>query len=81
MLILISISYIFFLLGDNVLCYYRNMLYEGKCIKQRKIDGVIEYYIHYKNFSSRFDEWVDSNQVLEVNEINLGHMKRLNTKL
>lgn len=37
-----------------------------------------EYYIHYKNWKKRWDEWVDEEDLLEVNDINLGHMERRN---
>jgi len=64
-----------------VFAYFNELLYEGKCVKRRKTDdGNIEYFIHYIGWNNKWDEWVDSDDVLEVNEINLGHMERLKTR-
>lgn len=48
-------------------------------ITKRKISdyGEIEYYVHYKGFKRSWDEWVDSDEVLAINEINLAHKERL----
>ncbi|CAH1732720.1 uncharacterized protein LOC114132806 [Aphis gossypii] len=64
--------------GDNVLAYFQNLLYEAKCMKRRLTDdGEKQYFIHYKGWKTTWDEWVDEDELLEINEINLGHQQRL----
>lgn len=41
-------------------------------------DSGPEYFIHYTNWRRTWDEWVDENRVIEVNNINLAHMNRFN---
>jgi len=28
-----------------------------------KIEGVMKYYIHYKGWNSRYDEWIDAMRI------------------
>lgn len=65
-------------LGDLMYCYYGNLLYEVKCLKHRIADdGVLEYLIHYTGFKSKFDEWVDRDRLLEINDTNVVHKSTL----
>jgi len=54
------------------------MLYEAKCLKRRKAsDGKAQYFIHYKGWNSKWEEWVDDNRVLAVNTANMNKMASL----
>jgi len=54
------------------------MLYEAKCLKRRKAnDGKAQYFIHYKGWNSKWEEWVDDNRVLSVNAANMNKMASL----
>jgi len=44
-------------------------------------DGEKQYFIHYKGWKTTWDEWVDEDELLEINEINLGHQQRLKKNL
>jgi len=64
-------------LGDKVLAYYDGLLYRAKCLKRQVTDtGVKQCFIHYEGFKSRWDEWTDEDEVLEINAINLAHKER-----
>jgi hypothetical protein len=39
-------------------------------------DEVVSYRVHYKEWSSRFDEWVHPSRVLEMNDVNLELQQR-----
>ncbi|VVC45312.1 Chromo/chromo shadow domain,RNA binding activity-knot of a chromodomain,Chromo domain-like [Cinara cedri] len=65
-------------MGDNVLCFCGQMLYEAKCLKRRKItQEKVEYLIHFKGWHSKWDEWVDAERVLAVNDVNMKKMASL----
>ncbi|XP_022182641.1 chromatin modification-related protein EAF3-like isoform X2 [Myzus persicae] len=67
-----------FALGQQVLAYSQGLLYEAKVIDRRVTNsGCNQYYIHYKGFKAKWDEWLDEEELLEVNAINLGHKRRL----
>lgn len=64
--------------SDSLLCYHGPMLYEAKCLKRRKAnDGKAQYFIHYKGWNSKWEEWVDDNRVLAVNTANMNKMASL----
>jgi len=66
-----------------VLAYDKGLLYEAKVLRRRKTDicGDIEYFIHFKGFNSKWDQWIDYGEVLEINDTNVGHKKRLIDRL
>lgn len=67
-----------FYLGDSLLCYHGPMLYEAKCLKRRKSDdGKAQYFVHYKGWNSKWEEWVDDDRVLAVNTVNMNKMAAL----
>ena len=39
--------------------------------KSRKTKKIVGYRVHYKEWSSRFDEWVDAIRVVEPSDNNL----------
>jgi len=64
--------------SDSLLCYHGPMLYEAKCLKRRKMgDGRAQYFIHYKGWNSKWEEWVDDDRVLTVNTYNMNKMASL----
>lgn len=66
-----------------MLAYDKGLLYEAKVLRRRISDirGNIEYFIHFKGFNSKWDQWIDYGEVLEINDINLGHKERLIERL
>jgi len=58
--------------GEKVLCYHRQKLYPAKCTQVRvSSNGNPEYRVHYVNWKSKWDEWVDEARVLKFNSTNL----------
>ncbi|XP_060868369.1 AT-rich interactive domain-containing protein 4B-like isoform X3 [Metopolophium dirhodum] len=48
--------------GDNLVVYYGDKqatTYDAKVINVCDIEGVMKYYVHYKGWNSRYDEWID----------------------
>ncbi|XP_025407329.1 chromatin modification-related protein eaf3-like, partial [Sipha flava] len=67
---------------DIVFCYYQELLYEAIIRDRRwRKDGVGEYYIHYINWKKNWDEWVDYQNVLVINEVNISHKEFLEKEL
>ncbi|XP_003246257.1 nuA4 complex subunit EAF3 homolog isoform X2 [Acyrthosiphon pisum] len=67
-----------FAIGEKVFVYYNGLLYEAICLKRRKTDyGENQYFVHYKGFKNKWDEWSDEDNILPINEINMGHKERL----
>lgn len=66
-------------LGDVFYTYYGSRLFKSICLKrrEREIDGESEYYIHYKNWSNKWNEWVDEDDILNINEYNTKHKENL----
>lgn len=65
-----------FFIDQEVLCYYKNMLYEAKCIKQRMLKDEANFLVHYIGWKTRWNEWVTEDLLLPVNDVNLDLMKR-----
>lgn len=63
-----------------MLAYDRNLLYEAKILKRRVTD-IVEYFIHFKGFNSKWNKWVYHDEVLEINDINLNHKDTLVDRL
>lgn len=54
------------------------MLYEAKCLKQRKLyGGKVQYFVHYKGWKNKWDEWVNNDRILAVNADNTNKMVSL----
>ncbi|XP_060859936.1 AT-rich interactive domain-containing protein 4B-like [Metopolophium dirhodum] len=50
------------IVGDNLVVYYGDKqatTYDAKVINVCDIEGVMKYYVHYKGWNSRYDEWID----------------------
>lgn len=62
------------------MCYHGPILYEAKCLKRRmETDGGngAQYFIHYKGWNNKWDEWVNDDRILEVNTANMKQMTEL----
>lgn len=74
-------NYVLLYLGQTVLCYYNSMLYEAIVLKRRlNKEGEVEYFIHYKGWKKKWDEWVDDETVLVKNLTNIIYMESLQPK-
>lgn len=40
--------------GERILCFHGPLIYDGKCLKIRKTNGVDEYLIHYAGWNKAF---------------------------
>jgi RNA binding activity-knot of a chromodomain. len=62
--------------GDDVLVTSRpsGIIWDASVVAVAKVDessSVVSYRVHYKEWSSRFDEWVSHSRVLELNDENV----------
>ncbi|KAI9184147.1 Esa1p-associated factor [Blastocladiella emersonii ATCC 22665] len=63
---------------ERVLCYHGPFLYEAKVLKVRHDDGCDrEYFIHYKGWNVKWDEWVTNGRMLKWQPANLTLMRQL----
>jgi len=71
---------------ETVLCFHGPLLYEAKILKGEIWDGneVREsgphYFVHYKGWKVKWDEWVSESRIMKFNEINLQKKKELQDK-
>lgn len=40
-----------FILGERILCFHGPLIYDAKCLKVRKTNGIDEYLIHYAGWN------------------------------
>lgn len=65
-------------IGEKVLVYYDGLLYEGVCLKLLKNgNGENQYFVHYKGFKKKYDEWINEDDILQINQNNMEHKERL----
>lgn len=58
--------------------YFDGLLYEGVCLKLLKNDNrENQYFVHYKGFKKKYDEWINEDEILQINQINIEHKERL----
>ncbi|UYV84121.1 MORF4L1 [Cordylochernes scorpioides] len=62
---------------EKVLCLYRSLLYEAKCLKRRLEDDEPKYFVHYCGWNKNWDEWLTESQILKFNDNNLRILKEL----
>jgi len=61
-----------------MLCIYGPSIYEAKCLlREKTIEGVSVYYVHYKGWRSTWNEWVCRERLLDINEVNIKKMEML----
>lgn len=63
--------------GEKVLCYHGPLLYEAKCVKSKKDNNSILYFIHYQGWNKNWDEWVPENRILKQSQDNLQKKEQL----
>jgi len=63
---------------EKVLCFHGPLIYEAKILKgelwenkEIEKDNGPHYYVHYKGWKQKWDEWVPESRVLKYNDINL----------
>jgi len=51
-------------IGDKVMCLWRdNKDHEAEIIEIRTSHGEFDYYVHYREFNRRLDEWVSASRI------------------
>jgi len=70
---------------ETVLCFHGPLLYEAKILKGEIWDGPEgetgpHYYVHYKGWKVKWDEWVSESRIMKFNEMNLQKKKELQEK-
>jgi hypothetical protein len=77
---------IFWFLTSNLFSsnsYHLGNIYEAKVLKRQinRVEGrdVMQYFIHYKGWKSRWNEWVDGTRLLKINEQNRLKQQALKT--
>ncbi|KAJ3120184.1 Mortality factor 4-like protein 2 [Nowakowskiella sp. JEL0407] len=70
--------------NERVLCYHHNMIYEAKVLKLELREGNENpddngpfYFIHYKGWKARWDEWVSEKRVMKFNDENINKQNTL----
>lgn len=54
------------------------MIYEAKCLKRQKLKtGQPQYFVHYKGWNTKWEEWVGDDRVMVINAANLKKMASL----
>ncbi|KAA1137028.1 Esa1p-associated factor, variant 2 [Puccinia graminis f. sp. tritici] len=72
--------------SERVLCYHGPLLYEARVLKvkeaasdeARDIPKGNQYWIHYKGWKQKWDEWVSESRLLKLTEENLRLERSLN---
>ncbi|KAH9458020.1 hypothetical protein Pst134EB_010323 [Puccinia striiformis f. sp. tritici] len=72
--------------NERVLCYHGPLLYEAKVLKvkesateePREVGKGSQYWVHYKGWKQKWDEWVNESRLLKLNEENLRLQRDLN---
>jgi len=65
---------------EKILAYHRNMLYEAKVIDRKLVAGKPHYFIHYKGWNVKWDEWVLDDRVKKWTADNLKERAELKGK-
>ncbi|KAG5459178.1 MAG: MRG-domain-containing protein [Olpidium bornovanus] len=72
-----------FAANEEVLCFHGPLVYEAKILKAEIWDGSAgggtgpHYFVHYKGWNSKWDEWVAESRVLKWTEKNLARQAHL----
>jgi len=69
---------------EKVLCFHGPLIYEAKILKgelwenkQIEKDNGPHYYVHYKGWKQKWDEWVPESRVMKYNDVNLKRQAEL----
>ncbi len=63
--------------GEKLLCYHGPLLYEAKCVKLKRENGVPMYFVHYQGWNKNWDEWVNDTRILKNDKDNLEKKEKL----
>jgi len=66
-----SVEDVEFFEDEKVLCYHSSLLYEAKILSIFKEGKSNSYLVHYVGWSKKWDEVVDSDDILKLNSSNL----------
>ncbi|KAI3652899.1 hypothetical protein MP228_002324 [Amoeboaphelidium protococcarum] len=69
---------------ENVLCFHGPLMYEAKILKAEYWSALDHgenegnhYFVHYKGWKQKWDEWVPESRICKINEENLARQKDL----
>lgn len=68
-------------INEWILCYdVEEMLYQAKVLKRKicKKSNEALYFVHYKRWNNKWDEWVSDDRCLRKTKANLNKMKQYN---
>jgi len=66
-----------YIVGENVLCYQGQLIYDAKIIEIKKNVPEWSYQVHYKGWNKSWDEWIDDKRLLKTTAENLAKQKKL----
>lgn len=69
-----------FSVGEKVLAFHHNGLYEAKVQKVQLQTGTFQYHIHYVGWKKSWDEWVGLDRLLKLTQENLWNQEEINKK-
>eukprot|EP00644_Phytophthora_capsici_P018585 jgi/Phyca11/530685/estExt2_fgenesh1_pm.C_PHYCAscaffold_730014 len=70
--------------GDTVLVYYDLLIFDAEVLKIEGADGnggVNRYFVHFKDWSESWDEWIEAENVLEDTPANRERQKKAKHEL
>eukprot|EP01096_Ripella_sp_DP13-Kostka_P016674 TRINITY_DN8209_c0_g1_i1.p1 TRINITY_DN8209_c0_g1~~TRINITY_DN8209_c0_g1_i1.p1 ORF type:complete len:314 (-),score=141.56 TRINITY_DN8209_c0_g1_i1:14-826(-) len=66
--------------GEVIYAYHQGLIYEAKILEMDVKGGRQMYYIHYKGWKDKWNEWVDDTRILKHTEENTAKRDRLKQK-
>ncbi|XP_067932933.1 MAM and LDL-receptor class A domain-containing protein 1-like [Watersipora subatra] len=66
--------------GEKVLCYHGPVLYEAKIQQISRDQKEVLYRVHYQGWNKNWDEWVDDERMMKLNEQGLQRQKELKSR-
>lgn len=68
--------------NETVLAHTFSLIYEAKVLKvQQTKDGHFQFFLHYNGWSKNWDEWVETDRVMKLNDENKAKAKQLKADL
>eukprot|EP00899_Mesostigma_viride_P012899 jgi/Mesvir1/2160/Mv16673-RA.1 len=62
---------------EEVMAYHGPMIYPATVLKVEERKKVLHFFIHYKGWSKRYDEWVTGTRLMKANEASILKRKKL----
>jgi mortality factor 4-like protein 1 len=66
-----------FAVGSDVLSYHGPLLYPARIKEVEFKKGAPRYFIHYQGWNAKWDDWVDQDRLLPINEENVARSEEL----